>query len=1197
MPPRRASPGDILSGRAKAFRKAGYDYFRRLLMGIVTSSRLQMAGAAEVNLPPSIKSFVDMIVEQSDTGSTFAENRPGDLKYGHAFLEDDGSISYLPPAADGDAGKMQISVHQNKWVAKHGTSQSPHPQPVGHIYTEFPDWVVTGVVEPAYIAKVFRLKTRYWIDRPDARREYASFCPDGDWTFSQIEALLPPAVQYVIPASSKSLVPFLDFDDLPDDTDSVAMIFTKLVEALSPQVKILCLTRKKGEYRYGAHFWLVNCFLPIGDIKLIAEMFPRSEESTSSSSSEPPCFAADQSVYAPGHLFRMWPYQKIGKSVYRYASASAVARTDDYEVNNHGTSPALKEEYEKIMTDCGFCHMGKVQEIGVAHGAALEDCYKCMFTRMCWIFRNTFAFQQPKKAIKTQTELFRAPVVTDYEEREDSVIPTPYGSFHQLTPKHVYSADISDSIKKLLRVFPRSYVNWESAARQIDSLLIDIRDVFGRNCVPVIASNKSMVACVTCGDNGKQITFMTVNEAIAGVYSKKTVILDLDDARAATARKRVVQFDHSLCTGVTYTSARTELTMKMNVAEMLKGFLGEGREITKIPYNPLLLRDDHGDKVEEMRHTISYIPWDETKCYDYMRYAAREIDYPRGACPHTLDEIADVMAETFTFIRKLFMDPEEKDPMELYRLWFTFLQMRMLFPIMSNELVEDKPVPQKRVPPLVWYFQGAQGAGKSIFVLDWLKALFGPQDVQLYRKVDAGFTQIDPTALFGICNEVKPTHADGSAMILIKQSTDENQTAENKGRDVVQVLANYSMILITNPMTDQQVAKLFYGIAYEDRRIIAVRGSEAMTEEEGARAAYCARADWARLWQTYLTLGFGYELREAIVSRIPWVEHTIVSLNAQAELAANRATRPVLYDKWLRMRAPTSLLKQEMLKIATRSKLRMINLFADSGVNFCAGMSMKLVGLAERLDPNMWDEKYWLRLCSFTGLMELYRAIAATCKAGGRFCEFQNSDVNVFFGPKHEKLKNMGAFDELPFEKRIDPEYSCTIGTTHIYFPARDVARENFRRKTSIVLKPKYAPEPGTPQDPSPEAIAVATSMPAYKDPYHKHIMRTAREVESLPEYMMPQFSFDAILAPIVVFNLQPERVLSSTVALEVNNYRDGMGDQQGAVDRARQVIISRSSSYISSQDSPYSKRGWDDELLNSPDLLADFPQTKRARV
>jgi hypothetical protein len=1118
-----SSQRKTLSTYGKDLRWKVTEYFARLL-GVVA-------------LPNDVVEFTENIMQVADTGRVFITDHEGDFKYGKPFTGSDGQINYLPPAeseSKPNAGFLTVSSRADR----HGSP--PLAVAPGHRYQRgVPDWFAASFVSRGFLALAVRHFTKYLSelnhrDRPNPRL-------NGEWTAEQLEAALPIAVQYVIPRGDKPMLAFLDFDDLPDQEESLIAIREKIHEELRSDVEMVCLSRKKSSGRYGAHVWLTNVYLPVSEIRRIAELIP----------------GTDVGVYTPGHLFRAYPHQKIGTDVYAETNPGTLLKERLYTLNEHCTTPRLADEYAAIRPSCTNSHLG-IRDI---------FCEKCAMKEMVWICKKIYAFQMPPKAILSLTEV-RAVQLTsnDFRLREIPEPPTPFGVFHRLPPTHQSLQDIPNRIRKLVLECPRVFETWQSCVDAISDMYDRIEVVLGEN---VVRQPDGSVVYICQDDRGKVIRSSLKSSIETMISATYCVTMNCKDKFAGTAMTMAKELNRSISCGVSFSGKKECMTVKFDLSKMLKGFLGIGRQLDYIPYNPLLLHYDHGEDAEKMISSNSYVSWDVRECQPYMHLAKKRIDLemPDGDEELlTLDEIAELMADSLKLMRRLFEDPKEQDNMRIFSLWISFLQVRLMFPAMANKLVVARPVPGNCVPPLCWYFTGDQGTGKSFWIISWLKMLFGDQFISLSHRVGGRFDFIERTSLFGICDELPADVQNGALINFLKRSTNAEQTMEKKGMDVQQVKAYHTVCLISNPYSKTEMANVFSGITFDDRRIIAVRGHRKLSQREKESITNYNDPRLAPIWRLVLTLGFSQTLKDEIVKRLPWAVFLIDQINDRVENASVMTNRYAIFGNWLSMSAPMTAIKQDILKAAARGPQRMVNLFANTGINMSAGMQW--VEGHVRIDEKVWDGKYWLRLCSFSSLLSMYRAIAQSSYTDGRFSSgLSTTDFAMLLDEDNHHRLTWEEFEGLSPDEREDPEFSCTIDDTHIYFPARDVARANYEDNTCMVLDNPYVADVGIPRGPCYAAVGVAFGISQPINYAGKETAYTLSEVSTCRGLDFPHLSFDAVIAPIIAFDLKPEYTMVPAVAQAIEDFRKARGDQFSAYQHAERIAMARSSSATSSQE------------------------------
>jgi hypothetical protein len=336
-----------------------------------------------------------------------------------------------------------------------------------------------------------------------------------------------------------------------------------------------------------------------------------------------------------------------------------------------------------------------------------------------------------------------------------------------------------------------------------------------------------------------------------------------------------------------------------------------------------------------------------------------------------------------------------------------------------------------------------------------------------------------------------------------------------------------------------------------------------------------------------LTLGFGQTLKDEIVKRLPWAVFLIDQINDRVDNASVMSNRHAIFSNWLSMSAPMTAIKQEILKAAARGPQRMVNLFANTGINMSAGM--KWVDGHVRIDDKMWDGKYWLRLCSFSSLLSMYRAIAQSSYTDGRFSSgLSTTDFNMLLDENKHHRMTWEEFEGLSPDEREDPEFSCTIDETHIYFPSRDVARANYEDNTCMVLDPPYVADVGVPRGPCYAAVGVAFGIAQPINYSGKETPYTLSDVSNCRGLDFPHLSFDAVIAPILAFDMKPEYVMVPAVAQAIEDYRTARGDQFTAYQHAERIAMARTSSSTSSQEFSSSPRSSSKRLDRSADTEED---------
>jgi hypothetical protein len=1146
-------------------------YFRRLL------NRREA-------LPELVNTFIDNLFTVADQGRLFITDHEGDHKYGIPYINDEGQICYLPPSSsstDQYAGFVAVSSRKDR------PGNAPLAVAPGHRFARVADWFADEFIFKSFVSRAVLAFTQYLVDLRHSNIPVPRIGRDGGaWSFQQIEGALPIAVQYVIPHGDKPMLAFLDFDDLPDEDESIVAIRDKIYEELRPDVDILCLSRKKGSGRFGAHVWLTNVYVPVSEIKRIAELIP----------------GTDTGVYAPGHLFRAWPHQKIGTGIYDEANPEALMKCRDYKLNENATSPRLRNDYDKIKQDCSKPHTG----------VRSFFCESCTFKQMAWIVKQIYAFHIPTKSILSFGEA-RIAQVTDIQMRCRDIPepPTPFGVFHKLAPDHQSLRDIPFRIRHIINTFPRVFETWRSAVDTLDVMFTDIETVLGEN---VVRQPDGTVVCICQDHEGKVIKTMpksSIENVISAQYCMSMCIKDKCANIAASLSK---ELNRSIGCGVSCSGKKENMTVKFDLGKILKGFLSVGRHLDFIPYNPLLLHLDHGENADNLVHANSYVSWDARDCQPYIYLAKKyvDLDEPEDIDDVlTLTQISDRIATSLKLMRRLFEDPKESDPMRMFMLWISFLQMRIMFPAMANKLVVPRPAPGNTVPPLCWYFSGDQGTGKSFWLITWMRMLFGAGYVDLIHRLTGRFDSVDQNALFGICDELPPDVPNGALINFLKRSTNTEQTVERKGVDAQQVKAYHNVILISNPFCKTSLSKVWEGITFDDRRTGAVRGSKKLTYTEVQGLPDLVDPRMAPVWRTVLTLGIGQPLKEAIVAKLPWAVFLIDQINDRVENASIPSNRYAIFSNWLSMNAPMTALKQDILKAAAKGPQRMVNLFANTGINMSAGMIW--VDGHIRIDETVWDGKYWLRLCSFSSLLSLYRAIAQSSYADGRFTSgLTTADFASLLDEDRHLRLTWEEFQGLSPSERLDPEFSCTIDETHIYFPARDIARDNYENNTGMVLDSPYVAEIGIPRSPCYSIVGITYGIGQPLNYSYKEVAYRLEDVERCAGLNFPHLSFDAVIAAIIAFDLKPEYTMVPAVAQEIDDFRKARGDVSTAYQNAERIALARSASAASSQEfsaTPprQAKRAtYDDEIedeesgiVSTPDFGTDrptHPQVKRSR-
>lgn len=1106
-------------------------------------------------LPEHVDKFVEDLMQVADTGRVFITDHEGDFKYGKAYIDHEGEINFLPPAESEtrpNAGFATVSSRADR------PGNSPLAVAPGHRHVRgVPDWFAAAFVSRAFISRAVLWYTKYLseLNHPN----YPNPRLTGDWEIEKLEGALPVAVQYVIPREDKPMLAFLDFDDLTNDDDDLIAIRERIYEVLRADVEILCLSRKKSGGRYGAHVWLTNVYLPVSEIKRIAELIA----------------GADIAVYTPGHLFRAYPHQKIGTSVYSDPNPEALIKQKQYVINQNCTTPRLMDEYEAIRPACTNSHLGYREVF----------CEKCAMKEMVWICKRIYAFQVPPKAITSISEVRATQMASnEFRLRDIPEPPTPFGVFHKLPSTHQSLQDIPLRVRRLVLEFPRVFENWQSCVDALDALYTKIETVMGEN---VVRQPDGSVVYVCQDDRGKVIRSSLKSSIENMVSATYCMTLVCKDKFAGTAVAMAKELNRSISCGVSFSNKKADMTVKFDLSKMMKGFLGVGRQLDYIPYNPLLLHLDHGDNAEKLIRSNSFVSWDVRDCQPYMHLALKQVELePPEETDELLwpEQIADLIADSLRLMRRLFEDPKEADHMRIFMLWISFLQIRMMFPAMANKLVVPRPVPGNCVPPLCWYFSGDQGTGKSFWVISWLKMLFGDQFISLSHRLTGRFDFIDKTSLFGICDELPPEVQNGQLINFLKRSTNAEQTMEKKGMDVQQVKAYHTVCLISNPFTKNEMSNAFSGITFDDRRIIAVRGQKKLSMSEQLHLSEYVDPRMAPVWRLVLTLGFSKELKDLIVAKLPWALFLINQINDRVENASIPSNRYAIFGNWLSMNAPMTALKQDILKSAARGVQRMVNQFANTGINASAGMQW--IDGHVRIDDKVWDGKYWLRLHSFSSLLSMYRAIAQSSYADGRFSSGVTTTDFAFLLDEDKHLRlSWEEFEGLSPDEREDPEFSCTIDETHIYFPSRDVARDNYEQNTCMVLDPPYIADVGIPRGPCYAAVGVAFGIAQPVNYAGKETAYTLSDVSTCRGLDFPHLSFDAIIAPVIAFDMKPEYVMVPAVAQAIEDYRKARGDQFHAYQHAERIAMARSSSMSSqSQEFTSSPRSSSKRLERSTD-------------
>lgn len=1164
-----------LSQNAKELRWKVVCYFRKLLQ------------RREI-LPGIVEQFIDDIIQVSDSGRVFITDHEGDFKYGKAFYSGD-EINYLPPAeteSRPNAGFAAVSSRADR------AGNSPLAVEPGHRFSrKVPDWFAGAFVSRAFVSRAVLFFTKYLAEN-DIDDFPTGTIPKprltGTWEVEHLGAALPIAIQYVIPRGDKPMLAFLDFDDLPNQDDAIIMLIDLIKSVLRDDVETLCLSRKKSSGRYGAHIWLTNVYLPVSEIKKIAELFP----------------GADMGVYTPGHLFRAWPHQKIGQAVYKGTNPQTLIDSKEYHLNEHGTSPHYCDEYDNLRTSCTQSHLGYREAF----------CERCTFKQMSWLVQRIYAFQIPKNAILSFSEARSAQMPdASFRTRDTPEPPTPYGVFHRLPADHQSLRDIPERVRQLVNGFPRVFQTWQSCVETLDNLFTDIETVFGEN---VVRQPDGTVVCICQDNEGKVIRALPKSSIESIISAQYCMGLLVKDKCANIAGKQAKELNRSISCGVTFNGKKEPLDVKFDLCKMIKGFLSVGRHLDYIPYNPLLLRLDHGDEAESLVHSNSYVGWDPRDCRTYMWMANKRVDLdPPTEADSILsnEQVVDILADSLRLMRRLFEDPKEGDQMPLFSLWINFLQVRMTFPSMANKLVVPRPTPGNTVPPLCWYFSGDQGTGKSFWLISWLRMVFGPTCVELVHRLTGRFDAIDKSALFGICDELPPDVPNGALINFLKRATNAEQTVERKNVDAQQVRTYHNVCLISNPFSKTVLSQVFAGITFDDRRIVAVRGSRKLSRRDTELLPDLIDPRIAPVWRMILTLGISQSLKDALVAKLPWAEAIVDQINHRVEEASVVSNRHKIFSKWLSTHAPMTALKQDILKAAAKGPQRMVNLFANTGVNMSAGMLW--VDGHIRLDENVWDGKYWLRLCSFSSLLGLYRAIAQSSYTDGRFTSGLTATdfVSLLDEDRHIRL-TWEEFSALSLEERLDPTFSCTIDETHIYFPSREVARANYEDNTGMVLDPVYIGDIGIPRSPCYSAVGITYGVPPPLNNYNnKEMAFTLEDVQHCRGLYFPHLSFDAVIAAIIVFDLKPEYTLVDAVAQEITDFRKVRGNQAAAYLNAEKIALARSSSgFNSSQDTPTPTRtakratrpddsddSQDLGIVSTPDFCRDWPtgtEAKRSR-